>query len=76
VRTAFIIRVMSVTIDSYLCMDLCIVVRLNVHVAATFTDAAASSSLFIQHLKQPEPPRSLDGSGVLHVVELFSPLPV
>jgi len=28
----------------------------------------------IQHLKQPQCPRSLDGSGVVHVVKLLSPL--
>jgi hypothetical protein len=25
----------------------------------------------IQHLKWPQPPRSLDGNGVIHVVERF-----
>jgi hypothetical protein len=30
----------------------------------------------LQHLKQKQPPRSLDGSGVVHVVELFSSLPL
>jgi hypothetical protein len=30
--------------------------------------------IFIQILKHPEPLRGLEGSGVVHVVEIFSPL--
>lgn len=52
------------------------VVNLNAHEAATFTMAARSFSLFFEHLKQPELPRSLDGRGVLHVEEMLSPLPL
>jgi hypothetical protein len=29
-----------------------------------------SLSLFIQHLEEPQLPRNLDGSGMLHVVEI------
>jgi hypothetical protein len=52
------------------------VVTANAHAAATFTEDSGLFSLFVQHTKQSEPPRSLNGSGVLHVAELFSPLPV
>jgi hypothetical protein len=46
-------------------------VTLNANAAATFNEIARSLSLFILHLKQPDSPNSLDGSVVLHVVELF-----
>jgi hypothetical protein len=39
------------------------------HAAEVFTKDARSFSLFIKHLKQPETPKTVDGSGVLHVVE-------
>jgi hypothetical protein len=48
---------------------------LNEHAAPTFTKEARSFSVFIKRLKNPELPRYLDGSRVLHAVELLSPLP-
>jgi hypothetical protein len=46
----------------------------NVYARTIFTKDARSFSLSLKHLKQPEPHRSLCGSGVLHIVQLFSPL--
>jgi hypothetical protein len=49
------------------------VATLNAHAPTNFRKDAGTLSIFIQDLKQPQPPRSLDGTSVLHVVELFSP---
>jgi hypothetical protein len=49
-----------------------LVKTVTTHAHTTVTKDARSSRLFIQHLKQLEPPRSIDESGGLHVVELFS----
>jgi hypothetical protein len=53
-----------------------LVETLNAHAAATFTMDARSFSIIIQYRKLPESRRSLYGNVVLHVVELFSPLPL
>jgi hypothetical protein len=49
------------------------VITLNVHAAATVITDVTSFVIFIKHLKQSGPARSLDGSYVSYVVVLFSP---
>lgn len=49
-------------------------VSLKAHEAATSTRNAKQVRTLIKRLNQPEPPRNLDGSGVLHVVEMYSTL--
>jgi hypothetical protein len=48
---------------------------LNAHAPTNFTKDAKSIIQPVQYINQPQP-RSLDDSGLLHVVELFSPLPI
>jgi hypothetical protein len=43
---------------------------LNVHAPKTFT-AAKSLSLFIERKEYSEPPKNIDDSDVLYVIELF-----
>jgi hypothetical protein len=45
----------------------------SVFMVTLFSKEVRPFSLLIQHLKQPQPPRSVDGSCMLDVVELFSP---
>jgi hypothetical protein len=56
-------------------ISVCVII-LNAQGPTTSTKNARSFSLFIQNLKELQSLRSLDGSSVLHVVELFPPLPL